>query len=77
MKKIRMDLQLFAGTQYMIVENQTVSVNGVKTELKRNMKLRTGVNGAVIGAECTGSEISLDADMIRNLKASGAIVEIS
>ena len=61
---------------YRIVENTFVSVNGTVTQLTRNMMIKYGVNGAVIGVDSDGSEISLSADIVNALIKSGALVKI-
>lgn len=61
---------------YRIVENTFVSVNGTVTRLQRNMILKRGVNGAVIGVEGGTTTVSLNADIVKALLDSGAIVKI-
>ena len=61
---------------YKIVENTFCSVNGSVTRLERNMMLQTGKNGAITGVSCTGSEITLSADLVAALVESGAIIKI-
>lgn len=61
---------------YRIVENTFVSVNGTVTRLQRNMMLKRGVNGAVIGVEGGKTTVSLNADIVKALLDSGAIVKI-
>ena len=61
---------------YMVVENCFCSVNGTVTKLTRNMMLKYGPSGAVIGADCTKTAITLSADIVAALVASGAIVKV-
>ena len=61
---------------YKIVENTFCSVNGTVTQLERNMTLQTGKNGAVVGVSCTGTAITLNADIVAALIESGAIIKI-
>ena len=61
---------------YKVVEETPVWVNGAKTVLKRNMKVIAGPNGAVIDVECSGTELTISADVIAALVKSGAIVKI-
>lgn len=61
---------------YKIVETTTVIVNDEKTELIRNMTIRHGVTGAIVGVDCEGEELELSDDIIGNLLKSGAIEEI-
>lgn len=65
-----------ASNLYQIVENTYVSVNGTVTKLTRNMMLKYGVNGAVIGVEGGGSAVTLSADIVNALVKSGALVKI-
>ena len=65
------------NNEYKVVENCFVCVNGTVTNLKRNMKVVEGANGAVVGVECTPSTLTLSADIIGNLLASGVIVKAS
>lgn len=76
-----LDLQLFSGNdtpakRYRILENTTVTINGKKTELVRNVVIRRTVNGNIVGVEGDGSEIDLDAGIIKALADSGVIEEI-
>ena len=64
-----------ASGKYRIIENTFVNVNGVKTELQRNMMIEYSNNGAVIGVNGESTSISLSADIIQALKDSGAIVD--
>lgn len=64
-----------ATNAYKVVENCFVSVNGTVTNLVRNMTLIYGVNGAIVGVDGTASAISLGADVLANLVASGVIVK--
>ena len=61
---------------YKVVEETPVWVNGAKTVLKRNMKIINGPNGAVIDVECSGTELTINADVIAELVKAGAIVKI-
>lgn len=62
-------------SKYKVVENCYCAVNGTVTRLQRNMEIVYGVNGAIVGVKGTESTISLSADLIANLLASGAIVK--
>ena len=78
---MKLNLQRFAdddppADKYLIVENTFVSLNGTKTELKRNMEIVRGVNGAIIGVKGEGEEIELSDDLIAALTLSGAIVKV-
>lgn len=65
-----------ADNLYKIVENCDVVINGAKTSLIRNMTLVAGPSGAVIGVDCTGTAITLAAEVVASLVKSGAIVKI-
>lgn len=86
-KEMWMDLHLFDDPEpepepepakYIVLENCTVNINGVKTELKRNLIVNKSVTGAVVGVEVVdgGAEIDLDEGMIEMLIATGIIAEI-
>ena len=61
---------------YQIVEETPVWINGTSTLLKRNMKLVKGNNGAIVGVDVTGSEVTLNADVVAALVKSGAIIKL-
>ena len=61
---------------YKVVESTYCCVNGTVTRLGRNMKLVCTANGAVADVSCAGTELSLNADIIAALVASGAIVKM-
>jgi len=61
---------------YKITENVTVNVNGSKTELTKNMTLERGANGAIVGVTCTGSEVTVSADVIGYLIAQGVLIKL-
>lgn len=61
---------------YKVVENTPYSVNGVKGEVRRNMILEIGKNGAIIGVNCEGTELNISADILAALIESGAIIKI-
>ena len=61
---------------YKVVEETPVWINGTKTLLKRNMKVITGPNGAVIDVECSGTEVTVSADVVKELVKAGALVKI-
>lgn len=65
-----------ANNLYKIVENTYVSVNGTVTRLARNMEIKYGVNGAVIGVNSGKAAVTLSADIIKALVDAGAIVKI-
>ena len=61
---------------YKIVENCYVSVNGTVSRLTRNMSMEYGPNGQIVGVNCTGSEVTLSAEIVAALVESGAIIKI-
>ena len=65
-----------ANNIYKIVENCYVSVNGSVTKLTRNMTLEYGKNGAIVGASCSGTAVTLSADIVAALVESGAIIKV-
>lgn len=65
-----------ADNKYMIVENTFCCVNGSVTRLQRNMTLEYGNNGAIVGVSSNGTAITLSADIVNALIASGAIIKI-
>ena len=66
-----------ADATYKVTENCYVNVNGVVTNLTRNMVLVKGANGEIIDVTCTGSDLSsLSADIVSQLVASGVLVKI-
>lgn len=64
-----------ADNLYKVVENTWVSVNGSSTELKRNMIVVAGPNGAVVDVKCTPTALTISPDVIKSLLASGAIIK--
>ena len=64
-----------ANNAYRVVEPCFCCVNQTVTKLNRNMKLVFGKNGAIIGVEGEDTTITLNADMVANLLASGVIVK--
>ena len=65
-----------ANNIYKIVENCDVWINGSKTGLQRNMTLEKGPNGAVTGVTCSGTAVTLSAEVVANLVAQGVLVKI-
>lgn len=65
-----------ANNIYKIVENTEVIINDSKTTLQRNMMLEVGPNGAIIGVTCDGTALTLDSEIIAQLKKTGAIVKM-
>ena len=65
-----------ANNIYKIVENCDVWVNGSKTHLQRNMQLEMGPNGAITGVTCTGTAVTLSAEIVANLVKAGTLVKI-
>lgn len=61
---------------YQIVENTTINVNGTETKLTRNMQLRYGKNGAVVGVDVNGAELTIGSEILSELVKSGAVVKI-
>lgn len=83
MKKIRMNLQLFAdddppATKYRVIENCTVNINGAETKLVRNLVARKTPAGAIVAYDVVdgGAEIELDEGIIARLIADGVIEAI-
>lgn len=65
------------ATTYKVVENCYTCVNGTVTKLTRNMKIVKGVNGAIIGVDCAGTDLgSLNATIVAQLVASGVLVKM-
>lgn len=70
-------LKTKSTTTFKVVENCFTAVNGTVTELKRDMILKYGPNGAIIGVDSNGTSLSsLSADILANLKAAGVIIPI-
>ena len=65
-----------ANNVYKIVENTLVNINGTKTELKRNMMIQYGPNGAIVGVDCEGSAVTVNADVIAQLVKAGVLIKI-
>ena len=66
-----------ANNTYMVVENTVVNINGTKTTLNRNMKLKTGATGAIIGVESDGSSVTIaDTGIVARLVADGILVKM-
>jgi len=61
---------------YKVAENTVVNVNGTKTELVRNMKLVTSNNGAIVDVECSGTALTISADVIAELVKEGVLVKM-
>ena len=61
---------------YKIVENCTVNVNGTQTNLVRNMMLQRGNNGAIVGVDATGTEVTLSTEMVSGLVKAGVLIKI-
>ena len=61
---------------YKIVENTWVWVNGSGTELKRNMVIERGANGAITGVSCTGTAVTVSADIVASLVAQGVLIKL-
>ena len=61
---------------YKIVENCTVNVNGTKTDLVRNMTLQRGKNGAIVGVDATGTEVTLSTEIVSGLVKAGVLIKI-
>ena len=62
---------------YKVVENCKYGVNGAAlTELTRNMTIQYGATGAIVGVDCNGTELSISADIIKQLVAAGVLVKI-
>ena len=62
---------------YKVVENCKYGINGAAlTELTRNMTIKYGATGAIVGVDCNGTELSISADVIAQLVAAGVLVKI-
>ena len=61
---------------YKIVENCDVWVNGTKTSLQRNLTLKKGPNGAIIGVDGNGTAVTLSAEIVAELVKAGTIVKV-
>lgn len=64
-----------ADNKYKVVENCFTCLNGTVVKLQRNMNLVYGATGAIIDVNGTPTAITLSADLISNLLASGVIVK--
>ena len=65
-----------ANNVYMVTEDTVVNINNSKTSLKRNMKLLTAANGAIIGVDCTGTAVTLDSGTVGQLVKDGILVKM-
>lgn len=65
-----------ADNIYKVVENTYVCVNGTVANLQRNMQLVKGPNGAIVDVDCTGSAVTVSADVIAALVKSGALIKL-
>lgn len=65
-----------ANNVYAVVEDIDVTINGTKTHLGKNVKLQQTANGGVYGATVSGTAITFDAAVVKELVASGVIVKI-
>ena len=61
---------------YKIVENCTVNVTGTKTDLVRTMTLQRGKNGAIVGVDATGTEVTLSTEIVSGLVKAGVLIKI-
>jgi len=61
---------------YRIAENTWVWVNGSGTELKKNMIIERGANGAITGIKCTPTAVTVSADIIASLVEQGVLVKV-
>ena len=65
------------STMYKVTENVYTCINGTVTNLTRNMMLQYSSNGAIIGVNCSGTDMaSLNADVLAALVAAGVLVKI-
>jgi len=65
------------STLYKVVENCYTCINGTVTQLTRNMTFTFGPNGAIVGVNCSGTDLaSLSASIIEGLVASGVIIKM-
>ena len=61
---------------YAVVEPVVVSINNSVTSLAKNVKLMQTANGGVYEAVVSGTAITFDAAVIKELVKAGAIVKI-
>lgn len=61
---------------YKIVENCDVWLNGTKTQLQRNLTLKKGPNGAIIGVDGNGTAVTLNAEIVAELVKAGTLVKV-
>ena len=61
---------------YKVTETTYVWYNGTGTTLKKNMFLEYGKNGEITGIRCSGSEVSINADIIAQLVKDGVLVKM-
>lgn len=61
---------------YKIVENCDVWVNGSLTHLQRNLTLKKGPNGAIIGVDGNGTAVTLSAEIVAELVKAGTLVKV-
>lgn len=64
-----------SSKRYMVTENTFTCVNGSVVELTKNMMLEYNKNGAIVGVDCDGTEITLN-DAIQNLIDAGVLVKM-
>ena len=65
-----------ANNKYKVTENAYVNINGSATNLIRNLTLVKSANGQVVDVECDGTSVTLSAEVVAALVASGVLVKI-
>ena len=61
------------NNEYKIAENCWVCVNGSATQLRRNLVLEKGDNGAILDVDCTPTALTISADVINSLIKAGVL----
>lgn len=61
---------------YKVVENHTVIINAKKTVLTRNLMLRNGIAGSVVGVDCEGTQLEFPPEVIDSLVKAGIIIKL-
>ena len=64
-----------SSKRYMVTENTYTCVNGTEVQLTKNMTLKIGKTGAIIGVDCNGTEITM-GPAIQALIDSGVLVKM-
>lgn len=65
------------STMYKVVENCYTCINGTVTNLTRNMTFTVGKTGAIVGVECSGTDLSsLNASVLASLVEAGVVIKM-